>query len=99
MKNHFLKLAPLIHIIGLILVFQLKAYGQTSYELSCKAEAKEVALLTYKNCVTTAKQEQIDSLRKEYQEKLSELKEHYNQEIKKAAGTEVTGNEAAAQPA
>ncbi len=77
-----------VHILGLILVFGFKAYGQTSQELSCKAQAKEVALQTYHSCVTEARKDQIDSLRKEYSAKLSELKEHYNNELRKAAGKE-----------
>ena len=77
-----------VHILGLILVFGFKAYGQTSQELSCKAQAKEVALQTYQSCVTEARKDQIDSLRKEYSAKLSELKEHYNNELRKAAGKE-----------
>lgn len=93
MKNG---LVYLIHILGLILVFKVKAFGQTSYELQCKAQAKEIALQTYQTCVTENRQQQIDTLRKEYQQKLMELKEHYNQELKKAAGkeTSVKPNEA-----
>ena len=79
-----------VHILGLILVFGVKAFGQTSQELSCKAQAKEVALQTYQSCVTEARKDQIDSLRKEYSAKLSELKEHYNSELRKAAGKETT---------
>ncbi len=77
-----------VHILGLVLVFGVKAFGQTSQELSCKAQAKEVALQTYQSCVTDARKDQIDSLRKEYSAKLSELKEHYNNELRKAAGKE-----------
>lgn len=77
----------MIHIIGLILVFKVKAFGQTSYELQCKAQAKELALQTYQTCVTENRQAQIESVRKEYQQKLLELKEHYNQELKKAGGS------------
>ena len=77
-----------VHILGLVLVFGVKAFGQSSQELSCKAQAKEIALQTYQGCVTDARKEQMDSLRKEYSAKLSELKEHYNKELKKAAGKE-----------
>ncbi len=79
-----------IHILGLVLVFGVKAFGQTSQELSCKAQAKEIALQTYQGCVTEARKEQIDSLRKEYSAKLGELKEHYNKELKRAAGKEAS---------
>ena len=77
-----------VHVLGLLMVFGVKAFGQTSQELTCKAQAKEVALQTYQGCVTEARKEQMDTLRKEYSAKLSELKEHYNKELKKAAGKE-----------
>lgn len=77
-----------IHILGMVLIFGVKAFGQTSQELSCKVQAKEVALQTYQSCVTEARKEQIDTLRKEYSAKLAELKDHYNNELKKAAGKE-----------
>jgi hypothetical protein len=99
MKKNLSKMAYIIHIIGLILVFKVKAFGQTSYELQCKSQAKEVALQTYQTCVTENRQQQIDSLRKEYQAKLNELKEHYNRELKKAAGKETDANAPSAQPA
>lgn len=90
MKN-FREIAYIIHIIALILAFKVKAFGQTgSLELTCKTQAKEVALQRYQSCVTEARQQQIDSLRKEYQVKMNELKEHYNKELKKAAGKEGT---------
>ena len=77
-----------VHVLGLLMVFGVKAFGQTSQELTCKAQAKEVALQTYQGCVTEARKGQMDTLRKEYSAKLSELKEHYNKELKKAAGKE-----------
>ncbi len=83
-----------VHILGLLMVFGVKAFGQTSQELTCKAQAKEVALQTYQGCVTEARKGQMDSIRKEYSAKLTELKEHYNKELKKAAGKEA-GKEAA----
>jgi hypothetical protein len=86
MKIAVREIIYIIHIIGLILVFKVKAFGQTSYELQCKAQAKELALQTYQTCVTENRQAQIESVRQEYQQKLMELKEHYNQELKKAGG-------------
>ncbi len=78
----------MIHILGLMMIFALNAFGQSSQELTCKAQAKEVALQTYQGCVTEARKGQMDTLRKEYAAKLAELKEHYNKELKKAAGKE-----------
>src|SRR5688500_10763984 len=90
MKKGLREVVYMIHIIGLILVFKVKAFGAApmSYELQCKAQAKEVALQTYQSCITENRAAQIDTLRKEYQLKLNELKEHYNKELKKAAGKE-----------
>jgi hypothetical protein len=90
MRNTRRILIYFIHIMGLILVFKVKAFGQSSMELSCKSQAKEVAVQTYQTCVTEARQQQIDSVRKEYQSKLSELKDHYNKELKKAAGKDTS---------
>lgn len=89
MKIVFREIIYVIYIIGFILVFKVKAYGQTSYELQCKAQAKEVALQTYQTCITENRQAQIESVRKEYQQKLNELKNHYNKELQKAGGKEI----------
>lgn len=56
---------------------------QSTIELMCRNQAKEIAAETYKNCVTENKQQQIEQIRKEYQAKLSDLKNHYDQELKK----------------
>ncbi len=90
MKNAIRETIYIIYIIGFILVFKVKAFGQTAYELQCKAQAKEIALQTYQTCVTENRQAQIESVRKEYQQKLTELKEHYNRELKKAGGKETS---------
>lgn len=55
----------------------------SSAELTCRSQAKEIAVQTYQSCVTTARQKRIEEIRKEYQSKLSELKSHYDSELKK----------------
>ena len=55
----------------------------SSAELTCRSEAKEIAVQTYQSCVTTARQKRIEEIRKEYQAKLGELKSHYDSELKK----------------
>lgn len=61
-------------------------YAAGSIEFMCKAKAKEVAAETYQNCVTDSKQAEIERIRKEYQSKLSELKGHYDKELKQLSG-------------
>ncbi len=57
--------------------------AQASLELSCRVKAKELAAETYKGCMTEARQSQIEQIRKDYKEKLSDLKNHYDKELKK----------------
>jgi len=59
------------------------AFAANSIELMCKSKAKEIAADVYSSCVTEAKQTQLKSLRKEYEEKLTQLKSHYDKELKK----------------
>jgi Skp family chaperone for outer membrane proteins len=63
--------------------FILSANAQSSFELMCRNQAKEIAADTYKNCVTEQRQNQIEGIRNEYQQKLSDLKSHYDGELKK----------------
>ncbi len=65
--------------------FILTAKAQSSFELTCRNQAKEIASETYKNCVTTQRQGQVEEIRKEYQQKLSDLKSHYDGELKKVS--------------
>jgi len=60
-----------------------KASEDSSFELACRHQAKEIATETYKNCVTENRQSQVEDIRKEYQQKLSDLKSHYDGELKK----------------
>lgn len=52
-------------------------------EMSCRLKAKEVAAETYRGCVSEQKNAQVEMLKKEYAEKLSSLKAHYEEELKK----------------
>jgi hypothetical protein len=54
-----------------------------SFELSCRSQAKDVAVKTYQSCVTENKQKKLAEIRKEYQAKLSDLKKYYDTELKK----------------
>lgn len=60
--------------------------AQTSAELTCKAKAKEVAVQTYADCITTSKNAQIESVRSQYQEELAALKAKYDTKLKTISG-------------
>lgn len=66
-------------------LLNLSANAQSSFELTCRNQAKELAAETYKNCVTEHRQSQVEQIRKEYQQKLSDLKSHYDGELKKVS--------------
>ncbi len=68
----------------------LTAFAQSSYELTCRNKAKEIAAETYKNCVTEQRQSQIEQIRKDYKEKMAELKNHYDSELKKISNGQST---------
>jgi hypothetical protein len=65
-----------------VTLFTLHAYAQSSSELTCKSQAKEIAIQTYTNCMTEARNSQIDQIRKSYKEELASLKSKYDQELK-----------------
>lgn len=69
----------------IICFFSVLAFSsqQSSYELSCRAKAKEIAAETYRTCVTENKSAEIDRLKKDYQERLRNLKNEYETEISK----------------
>lgn len=52
-------------------------------EASCRIKAKEIAADTYRSCVTEQKNAQIEQIKKDYANKLQNLKSHYEQELKK----------------
>lgn len=59
------------------------ARSEASYELSCRAKAKEIAAETYRTCVTENKSAEIDRLKKDYKERLRNLKDDYEVEVAK----------------
>lgn len=63
--------------------FSANAFTQTSAELTCRAKAKELAMETYSSCITEARNNKVDEIRKNYQKELIELKTKYDRELKK----------------
>lgn len=70
-----------------MILFTSNAFPQTSYELTCRAKAKELAAQTYASCVTEARNAQVDQIRTNYQKELAALKSKYDKELKKMAGS------------
>lgn len=60
-----------------------------SFELSCRSQAKDVAVKTYQSCVTENKQKKLAEIRKEYQAKLGDLKKYYDAELRKLSAGSV----------
>ena len=62
------------------------AKAASSYELSCRAQAKDLAAESYRNCVTENKTAEIEKLRKSYQDRLRSLKDDYEKEVEQLGG-------------
>ncbi|HEX7673509.1 MAG TPA: hypothetical protein VF412_05030 [Bdellovibrio sp.] len=69
-----------------MILFTTNAFPQTSYELTCRAKAKELAAQTYASCVTESRNAQVEQIRTNYQKELAALKSKYDKELKKMAG-------------
>ncbi|MBC7742216.1 MAG: hypothetical protein H7061_08465 [Bdellovibrionaceae bacterium] len=81
------QLSSLVMFTMLIICgFTSEARAENSGEMSCRMKAKEIAAETYKNCMTDQRQTQLEQIRKDYKEKLSELKSHYDEKLKKLSG-------------
>lgn len=75
-------------LIALTLFISGTSYAaQPGYELSCRAQAKEIAAQTYKTCLTDNRNSELDQIKKDYQAKLNALKDQYQSELKKMAAT------------
>lgn len=62
------------------------AIAQSSAELTCRTKAKEIAVQTYADCITTTKNAQIESVRSDYQSELAALKAKYDKKLKDISG-------------
>ena len=69
------------------ILFTTNGFAQSSVELTCRAQAKELALQTYSSCVTEARNNRVEEIRKNYQKELAELKSKYDKELKKMGGS------------
>ncbi len=81
-----MKLMTTILLVFVSLTKISKAQNSSAYELTCRAQAKEIAAESYRGCITENKKMHIDQLRSEYQQKLKSLKDEYDNEINKLTG-------------
>jgi Skp family chaperone for outer membrane proteins len=70
-------------ILNLQFLIVFTAQAESSFELTCRVKAKELAAETYKNCVTEQRQSQLEQIRKDYKEELSNLKNRFDKKLKK----------------
>lgn len=80
------------------ILFATNAFPQASYELTCRAKAKELAAQSYSSCVTEARNTQVEQIRTNYQKELSALKSKYDHELKKMGGGSGSSKKANPQP-
>jgi hypothetical protein len=59
---------------------------ESSFEITCRSKAKELASDTYRSCVTENRNAELDRIRKDYQERLRALKDDYNKDLEKLGG-------------
>lgn len=78
-----------------LILFTVSAHAQASFELTCRAKAKEIAATTYSSCVTEARTTRIEEVRANYQKELAALKSKYDKELKKMASGQGSSAKAA----
>ena len=90
-----MKLMTLVTSLSLFLSFsqgwtQTRSDAGDSADLMCRLKAKEVAAEAYRGCLSEARTQQVDQLKKEYQDRLRQMKEEYERELKKVGGASTT---------
>ena len=93
MKNFVNKSAFLTASLGILAAAQAQP---SSLELTCRAKAKDIAAKAYDSCLTEARTQQIEQIRKEYQKQLADLKAKYDRELKKVSGKKAASGKASA---
>ncbi|MEN0060337.1 MAG: hypothetical protein AAGB31_15970 [Bdellovibrio sp.] len=64
------------------ILFSSPLFAQNSAEVMCRAQAKEAALQAYSGCITQARNQHVEEVRKNYQKELAALKSKYDRELK-----------------
>lgn len=70
------------YIFILFLTHQIVDANPKQAETVCKAKAKEIAQMTFSSCIEEAKSHELDRIKSEYKDKLSQLKKYYDKKIK-----------------
>lgn len=82
------------------ILFSANAFSQSnSSEIMCRGQAKEIAMQTYTSCITQARATQVEEVRKSYQKELTDLKNKYDQELKRISGKAEGGGKKASKNA
>jgi Spy/CpxP family protein refolding chaperone len=68
-------------------LFAANSWSQTAAEVSCRGQAKEMAVQTYSSCITQARNQQVEQIRADYQKELTALKAKYDKELKGVPGS------------
>lgn len=71
-------------LFAAILGVSLSAFAKGSNETEnlCRAQAKEAAKETYKNCMLETKSAQLEKLQKAYEKRIQDLRSQYESELK-----------------
>lgn len=81
----------LLSLFALVAPVMTMAQNNSSAELTCRAQSKEIAVQTYNNCMTTSRNQQVEDIRKNYKKELQAVKSKYEGELKKlSAATKST---------
>jgi len=68
-----------------------------AFEALCRVKAKESANSAFRSCMNENKSAEIENIRKEYQQRLSAIKEEYEKELGRISGKTVRKNESASE--
>lgn len=79
--------------VMMLVLFQINiSQSYQEIENTCKIKAKEIAALSYKNCVTDAKSKELEQIKLDYQKKLQALKGDYEKKLRALTDTKAQNN-------
>lgn len=82
-----------------VLLLSTSVFAQSEYEVTCRAQAKEIALQTYQTCVTEGRQARIKEIRDSYKGELAEVKAKYEKLLQEMNGASKQGAPNTGKPA
>lgn len=84
-----LGLLPAACLFAILILSREALAAKPEYEILCRSKAKETAADIYKSCVDDHRSSQIESLKKEYQDRLKAIKDDYEKELSSIAGRDI----------